>query len=72
MQKKRSKNLRKDIGETWKTWRSKSAKREHSDGENCQKDLQQGNYIDGQTNNMTKNTGEEWRKTRDDGRVRNL
>jgi len=47
-------------------------KRECSDRKNCQEDLRQGNYMDGQTNNMIKNTGEEWRKTRDDGRVRNL
>jgi len=46
-------------------------KREHSDGENCQEDLQQRNYMGGQTNNMTKNIGEEWRKTGDDGRARN-
>ena len=72
MQKKRSKNLRKNISETWKTWRGKSMKRERSDGENCQEDLWQGNYMDGQTNDMTKNTGEEWRKTGDDERVRNL
>jgi len=26
----------------------------------------------GQTNNMTKNTGEEWRKIEDDRRARNL
>jgi len=28
--------------------------------------------MNGQTNDMTKNTREEWRKTRDNGRVRNL
>jgi len=53
-------------------WRDKSTKRERSNRENCQKDLWQGNYTDGQTNDMTKNTGEEWRKTGDDERVRNL
>jgi len=72
MQKKRSKNLRKNISETWKTWRGKSMKRERSDGENCQEDLWQGNYMDGQTNDMTKNTREEWRKTGDNRRIRNL
>ena len=63
--------MRKSIGETWKTWRSKSAKREHSDGENCQEDLQQKNYMNGQTSDMTKNIGEEWRRTGDDGKSRN-
>ena len=63
--------MRKSIGETWKTWRSKSAKREHSDGENCQEDLRQKNYMNGQTSDMTKNIGEEWRRTGDDGKARN-
>jgi len=69
MQKKRLKNSKKNIGETWKTWHGKNVKRECSDKENCQEDLWQRN---GQTNDITKNTGEEWRKTRDNGRVRNL
>jgi len=72
MQKKQSKNLRKSIGETWKTWHSKSAKREHSDEENCQEDLQQRNYTSSQTSDITRSIGEEWRKTGDDGRARNL
>jgi len=63
--------LRKSISETWKTWHDKSAKRERSDRENCQKDLWQRNYMGGQISNMTKNIGEEWRRTRDDGRARN-
>ena len=72
MQKKRLKNSKKNISKTWKMWRGKSTKRERSNRENCQEDLRQGNYTDGQTNDMTKNTGEEWRKTGDDERVRNL
>jgi len=71
MQKKRSQNSRKSIGETWKIWYSKSMKRECSDGENCWEDLQQKNYIGGQTSDMTRSIGEEWRKTGDDGRTRN-
>jgi len=59
MQKKRLKNSRENIGETWKTWRGKSAKRERSDRENCQEDLQQRNYTGGQTSDMTRNIGEE-------------
>jgi len=46
-------------------------KRECSNGENCQEDLWQRNYMGGQTSNMTKNIGEEWRRTEDDGRARN-
>jgi len=52
-------------------WCGKSAKRELSDGENYQEDLQQRNYIGGQTSDMTKNIGEEWRRTGDNGRARN-
>ena len=72
MQKKQFKNSRKSIGETWKTWHNKSMKREHSNRENYQEDLQQRNYMGGQTSNMTRSIGEEWRKTGDDGRARNL
>jgi len=71
MQKKQLKNLRKSIGETWKTWRGKSAKRECSNRENCQEYLWQRNYMSGQTSDMTKNIGEEWRRTGDDKRARN-
>jgi len=38
--------------------------------ENCQGDLQQGNYLDGQIKGMTKNIGEDLKKT-GDGRKRN-
>jgi len=47
-------------------------KKKHSNRENCQEDLWQRNYMDSQTGNMTKNIGEEWRRTGDDGRARNL
>jgi len=70
MQKKQSKNLRKSTSETWKTWHGKSAKRKRFDKENCWEDLWQRNYIGGQTSDMTKNIGEEWRRTGDDGRAR--
>ena len=63
--------MKKSIGKTWKTWHSKSTKRERSDEENCQEDLWQRNYIGGQISDMTKNIGEEWRRTGDDGRARN-
>ena len=63
--------MRKSIGETWKMWRGKSIKRECSDRENYQEDLRQRNYMGGQTSDMTKNIGEEWRRTGDDGRARN-
>ena len=59
MHKKQLKNSRRNIKGIWKMWRSKNAKRERSNGENCQEDLQQRNYTGGQTSSMTKNTGEE-------------
>ena len=71
MHKKQSKNLRENIKEIWKTQCGKSVKKEHSHEENCQEDLRQRNYTGGWTNNTTKNIGEEWRRTGDDGRVRN-
>ena len=52
-------------------WRNKSVKKKHSNGENCQKDLQQRNYMGSQTSDMTKNIGEKWRRTGDNGRARN-
>jgi len=63
--------LRKSIDETWKTWCGKSVKRKHSNRENYREDLRQRNYMGSQTSDMTKNIGEEWRRTGDDGRARN-
>jgi len=65
------KNLRRSIKGIWKTWHSKSTKKERSEEENYQENLWQRNYTDGQTSNMTKNIGEEWRRTGDDGRAKN-
>jgi len=72
MHRKQLKNLRENIKEIWKTWCSKSVKKKCSNRENCQEDLWQRNYMSGQTSDMTKNIGEEWRKTGDNGRARNL
>jgi len=46
-------------------------KKEHSDRENRQEDLWQRNYMGGQTSDMTKNIGKEWRRTGNDRRTRN-
>jgi len=40
-------------------WHSKNMRKEHLEEENCQEDLWQENYSDGQTRDMTKNTGVE-------------
>ena len=46
-------------------WQDKNTKKERSEEENCQEGLQQKNCLDGQTNDMTKNIGEDWRETGD-------
>ena len=71
MRKTQSKSLRGNIDEIWKTWQGKNARKRRSNGENCQEDLRQRNYTGGQISNTTKNIGEEWRRTGDDGRARN-
>ena len=59
MHKKQSKNLRRNIGEIWKMWQDENTKKECSKGENCQEDLWQENYLDGQTKDTTKNIGKD-------------
>jgi len=58
MQKRRSKNLRRNIGEIWKMWQDKNVKKEHSSEENYQGSSQQKCYMDGRTGDITRNTGE--------------
>ena len=70
MYKKQSKNLKESINGIWKMWRNKSTKKGRSNEENYQGDLRQKSCIDGQTNNMTKNIGEGWKETGDNGRAR--
>jgi len=71
MQKKQSKNSKRNIGEIWKIWPNKNMRKEHSEGENYQKGLQQENYSDGQTNSTTKNIGEDWREIGDSRKENN-
>jgi len=40
-------------------WGSKKEKKEYLKGENCQEGLWQKKYLDGQINNMMRNTGED-------------
>jgi len=65
MQRKQSKNLRRNISETWKMWQDKNTRKECSKEKNYQEGLLQENYLDGQIRNMTKNTGEDWREIGD-------
>jgi len=69
MQKKRSKNSRKSIDGTQKTWRGKSVKKERSNEENFRGGLRRRNYMDGQTNDTTRNIGVGWRETGNNGRA---
>ena len=71
MQRKQSKNLRKNISKIKKMWQNKNMRKGHSEEESCQEDLWQENYSDGQTKDMTKNTGEDWRKIGDGGKEDN-
>ena len=48
---------------------SKNVRKKHLEGESCQEDLWQGNYLGGQINSMTKNIGEGWRGIGKDGKV---
>ena len=43
-------------------------KKEHSEEENCQDGSQQESYLDSQIKGTTKNTGEGWKETGDDGK----
>jgi len=70
MQKRRLKNLRKNISEIWKIWHDKSAKKGRSNEENYQGGLRQRSCMDGQTSNMTRNIGEGWKGIGGDGRAR--
>jgi len=67
MQKKRSKNLRKNIGKIWKMWHAKNMRKQHSNEENFQGGLRRRNYTGGQTSGMTRNIGVGWREIGDDG-----
>ena len=51
-------------------WRGKSTKRGCLEEENYQEDLQQESYLDGQTRDITKNIGEDWKGIGDDRRAR--
>ena len=68
MQKKQSRNLRKNISETQKMLGDRKEKKECSKGENCQKGLQQESYLDGQTSNIMRNTGQGQKGIGDDGK----
>jgi len=57
--------------ETWKTWQDKNVKKGYTRGENCQGGLQQENYLGGRIKDTTKNIGENWKETGNDGRVNN-
>jgi len=72
MQKRRLKNSKKNISETWKMWCNKNARKRCSNEKSCQEDSQQERYTDGRINGTTKNIGVGWRETGDDGRAKDL
>ena len=56
MQKKQLKSLKRRIDKTWRMFGDKREKKEHSEGENYQKDLQQESYMNRQIRGMIKST----------------
>jgi len=70
MQKKQSKSSKRNTDKIWKMGQDKNARKKHIREENCQEDLWQENYSDGQTRDITKNIGEDWKGIRD-GRKEN-
>ena len=56
MQKKQSRNLKKNIGKTQRIFENKNRKKGHSGEENYQKGLWQENYLDSQIKDMMRNT----------------
>ena len=52
----------------WKTSGDRKRKKGHSREGSYQEGLQQRNYLDGWTKNMTKNTGQGWKGTGGDGK----
>ena len=71
MQRKQSKNLRRNIGKTWKIWQDKNARKEHLKEKNYQEGLLQENYSDSQIRDTTKNTGEDWKEIGDSEKENN-
>ena len=69
MQRKQLKNLKRNTDKTKKIWQNKNEKKEYLRGENCQGDSWQENFLGGQTKDMTKNIGADWREIEDDGRA---
>ena len=54
-------------GRLFPAWGSHN-KKKHSEGKNCQDNLQQKSYLGGQTNNMTGNIGEDWKEIGNNGK----
>ena len=72
MQKKQSKNLRKNIGKIWKILENKKEKKKHLEEENCQEDLQQESYMGRQIKGMMRNIGQSQRGIGDVGKETEL
>ena len=53
-------------------WQGKNRKKGYLRGKNCQGDLQQENYLDGQIKGTTKNIRADQREIGDDGKGKNL
>ena len=68
MQRKQSKNLRKNIGEIQKMSEDRKEKKKHLRKGNCQGNLWQESYLVGQTKDTMRNTGQGWKEIGDNGK----
>ena len=68
MQRKQSKNLRKNIGEIQKMSEDRKEKKKHLRKGNCQGNLLQESYLVGQTKDTMRNTGQGWKEIGDNGK----
>ena len=68
MQREQLKNLKRSTDGTWKMKDGKKEKKRCSEEKNCQDDLQQKSYLDGQISSTMRNIGEDQKGIEDDGK----
>jgi len=68
MQRKQSKNSKKNAGKIWKILEDRKEKKKCLGERNCQGNLWKESYLVGQTKNTMRNTGQGWKEIEDDGK----
>ena len=69
MQRRQLKNLKRNIYGIQRTLEDRNEKKKYLREENCQKDLQQRNYLGGWISGTTKNIKEDWNQIGDNGKI---